>query len=171
MNANTRQVAGTHYQAGFQHWDLVHRLGLGYFEGQVTKYVTRHRNKNGRQDAEKALHFLEKLMELVNEGIARAPRAPAGTDIYSLLDHYVRENGLTLQEDTIIRGVCTWFSPIDLRNARRTIVRMIEETYNPAPRAIKELTGPVPMRRASDSQMGDLDDGSHPGAGYVNQDR
>lgn len=60
---NTRQVGGEHYgKATYQHWDYVIDNNLGYFEGQVTKYVTRWRKKNGAQDLEKAMHYLEKLM-------------------------------------------------------------------------------------------------------------
>jgi hypothetical protein len=65
MGANERQVGGDHYKnGGEEHWDRVHRLGLDYFQGQITKYVERWKEKNGVQDLEKALHFLEKYIEL-----------------------------------------------------------------------------------------------------------
>jgi methyl coenzyme M reductase subunit C-like uncharacterized protein (methanogenesis marker protein 7) len=63
--ANDRQVGGTHYKTGGEeHWDRVHRLGLDYFQGQITKYVERWRNKNGVEDLRKARHFLDKYIEL-----------------------------------------------------------------------------------------------------------
>jgi hypothetical protein len=43
---------------------LVVRTELNYFEGQITKYVLRHRFKNGLQDLQKAAHFLEKYKEV-----------------------------------------------------------------------------------------------------------
>jgi hypothetical protein len=61
--ANDKQVGGTHYQSTIQHWDYVMANNLGYMEAQIIKYVTRWRKKNGVQDLEKALHFLEKLIE------------------------------------------------------------------------------------------------------------
>lgn len=65
MAANDRQVGGTHYKTGGEeHWDRVHRLGLDYFQGQITKYVERWRSKGGIQDLEKARHFLDKYIEL-----------------------------------------------------------------------------------------------------------
>lgn len=65
MGANERQVGGTHYKTGGEeHWDRVHRLGLDYFQGQITKYVERWKLKNGVQDLEKARHFLDKYIEL-----------------------------------------------------------------------------------------------------------
>lgn len=65
ISANDRQVGGTHYKKGsIQHWDLVHALGLHYLQGCATKYVTRWKEKNGAQDLEKALHYIDKIIEL-----------------------------------------------------------------------------------------------------------
>lgn len=67
MSANDKQVAGDHYHQkdGEQHWDRIYRLyGRGYFVGCATKYIERYHLKNGKQDLEKAIHFLEKLIEL-----------------------------------------------------------------------------------------------------------
>lgn len=60
-----KQVGGNHYmQFAIQPIDFIHENGLGYIEGNVIKYVCRHRGKNGRQDIEKAIHYLELLLEL-----------------------------------------------------------------------------------------------------------
>jgi hypothetical protein len=65
MGANERQVGGDHYKVGGEeHWDRVARLGLDYFQAQITKYVERCWEKNGLQDLEKAQHFLQKYIEL-----------------------------------------------------------------------------------------------------------
>lgn len=76
MAANERQVGGGHYKTGGEeHWDRVHRLGLDYMQGQITKYVERWKSKNGVQDLEKAQHFLEKYIELAkNDALAAGPR-------------------------------------------------------------------------------------------------
>lgn len=63
--ANKMQVAGDHYAAPIQHWDYVVANELNYFEGQITKYVTRCRKKNGLQDLYKAQHFLAKYIEVL----------------------------------------------------------------------------------------------------------
>lgn len=64
--ANARQVGGDHYKTGGEeHWDRVHRLGLDYFQGQITKYIERWKKKNGVQDLMKARHFLDKYIELM----------------------------------------------------------------------------------------------------------
>lgn len=76
MAANERQVGGRHYKTdGEEHWDRVHRLGLDYMQGQITKYVERWKFKGGIQDLEKAQHFLEKYIELEkNDALAARPR-------------------------------------------------------------------------------------------------
>lgn len=64
MSANDKQVAGDHYKSKIQHWDYVLANDLDYFQAQITKYVTRWKKKNGLVDLQKALHFLEKYIEL-----------------------------------------------------------------------------------------------------------
>lgn len=64
MAANDRQVGGDHYHAKVQHWDWVASNNLDYFQGQITKYVARWKDKGGLQDLEKARHFLDKYIEL-----------------------------------------------------------------------------------------------------------
>lgn len=129
--ANQRQVAGTHYRASYQHWDFVADTGMGYFEGQITKYVSRHRKKNGPQDLEKAQHFLEKLAEL-NKGSLHRPCRRVGGWLHRLglylrgglcsverrardrTDHFVRTNGLSPLEAEVIRRVVEWETYADL---------------------------------------------------------
>lgn len=64
--ANKVQVAGTHYvkHGQLQHWDVVAHFDLNYFQGQITRYVFRYRDKNGIQDLLKARHYIDKLIEL-----------------------------------------------------------------------------------------------------------
>lgn len=67
--ANKRQVGGKHYKGRtyhgipIEHWDVVVVFDLNYFQGQVTKYVMRYKDKNGLEDLHKARHFLDKLIE------------------------------------------------------------------------------------------------------------
>ena len=70
MSANDHMVGGDHYQKQkIQHWDFVAANNLDYFQGQITKYVARWKDKNGLQDLEKAKHFLEKYTELIKAGV------------------------------------------------------------------------------------------------------
>ena len=59
------QVAGSHYkQLAIQPVEYIHANNIGYFEGNVIKYVTRWREKGGLSDLEKAKHYIELLIEL-----------------------------------------------------------------------------------------------------------
>lgn len=64
MSANEKQVGGEHYQQPIQAWDYITLNRLGYLEGNIIKYVTRYKQKNGVQDLEKARHYLDKLIEV-----------------------------------------------------------------------------------------------------------
>jgi hypothetical protein len=62
MAANDKQIDGDHYRTGaIQHWDWAENMR--YLEGCATKYIARHREKNGSADLEKAMHFIEKIVE------------------------------------------------------------------------------------------------------------
>lgn len=65
MSALDTQVSGDHYKnKAIQPIQYIHANNLGFCEGNVIKYVTRHKDKNGRADIEKAIHYLELLLEL-----------------------------------------------------------------------------------------------------------
>jgi len=66
---NKTQVGGSHYRtaSGRQHWDVVEDHDIGYVVGCATKYLCRYERKNGRQDVEKALHFVDKVLELAED--------------------------------------------------------------------------------------------------------
>lgn len=60
-----RQVGGSHYKDfPIQPIQFITANQLGFCEGNIIKYVSRHRKKNGRQDLEKALHYIKLLIEL-----------------------------------------------------------------------------------------------------------
>lgn len=65
FNALERQVAGSHYKdLPIQPVEYIYANALGYFEGNVIKYISRWRKKNGLADLEKAKHYIELLIEL-----------------------------------------------------------------------------------------------------------
>ena len=62
-SASERQVGGTHYGTDLQPIDVIDSWGLDFYEGSALKYLARHRKKNGREDIEKAIHYLQLLLE------------------------------------------------------------------------------------------------------------
>lgn len=72
-NALETQVGGNHYKSkAIQPVEYIHVNNIGYFEGNVIKYVTRWRDKNGIQDLEKAIHYLKLLIDLEKANETRA---------------------------------------------------------------------------------------------------
>lgn len=71
--AQTKQVGGSHYLKAIQPWDIIRAWGLGFHRGNIIKYVLRAPGKNGKEDLEKAKHYLEYLIanydDLKKEGI------------------------------------------------------------------------------------------------------
>lgn len=67
MNANDNQVGGTHYKSQpIQAWDYIITNNLGFLEGNIIKYISRWKNKDGIKDLLKARHYLDKLIEIEN---------------------------------------------------------------------------------------------------------
>jgi len=59
------QVGGEHYKEyRIQPVEFIHANNIGFLEGNVIKYVMRHRSKNKRQDLEKARHYIDLLIQL-----------------------------------------------------------------------------------------------------------
>ena len=65
MSAKENQIGGNHYKdMKIQPIEFIHANGIPFIEGSIIKYVCRHRNKNRKQDLEKAKHFIDLLIEL-----------------------------------------------------------------------------------------------------------
>ena len=59
------QVGGAHYKdMAIQPVEYIHANGLSFLEGNVVKYISRHKAKNGRKDVEKALHYCQLILQL-----------------------------------------------------------------------------------------------------------
>lgn len=57
------QVGGNHYTAQkIQPIDYILENDLGFCEGNVVKYVSRHKKKNGAEDIKKAIQYLQFIL-------------------------------------------------------------------------------------------------------------
>jgi len=64
LNASDTQVGGDHYtQGSIQPLEYTLANNLGFCEGNVIKYITRYKHKNGIEDLEKAKHYIELLID------------------------------------------------------------------------------------------------------------
>jgi hypothetical protein len=73
INANTvhrtgkiiKQVGGSHYEMPIQPWEFIVKNELPWAEGEIVKYVTRWKNKNGIEDLQKARSIIDFLIDEV----------------------------------------------------------------------------------------------------------
>lgn len=157
-SANDIQVAGTHYRAEYQHWDWVNDNDMPYLLGAATKYIVRHRGKKGRQDLEKALHFIVKAAECAQ---ANKLRCPVGVvDLQRLIE----ANQLDVTQATLCRILATWFTEADLRAAAVLLTTYMDACYGNEP--LSEVLATPAL-----SALAAPEPGSEAGPGYVNQDR
>ena len=60
-----KQVGSNHYKlTAIQPIEYIHANNLSFCEGNVVKYITRHRNKNREEDVRKALHYCQLILKL-----------------------------------------------------------------------------------------------------------
>lgn len=54
-----------HYTKGkIEPWDFIAANNLNFFEGNIVKYITRYKYKNGLEDLYKVREYVEKLIDL-----------------------------------------------------------------------------------------------------------
>ena len=116
-----RQVGGTHYASKVQHVTFCQQNRIPWCEAAAIKYIIRHRKKNGRQDVEKALHYLELCiheeyvckdtnpvgMRIPDFNVAtgdflQANGVPVGSpeykSVYAILQHHTKHGESTLRD-------------------------------------------------------------------------
>jgi len=65
IQGTDRQVGGDHYKNfKIMPVEYISKNKLDFFEGNIIKYVSRHRNKNGAEDIKKIIHYAELILEL-----------------------------------------------------------------------------------------------------------
>jgi hypothetical protein len=70
MSALDTQVSGNHYKdLAIQPVEFIYKNKMDYLSGNVIKYISRHKSKNGAEDVKKAIHYCQLilLMEYGNE--------------------------------------------------------------------------------------------------------
>ena len=59
-----KQIAGSHYSSfKVQPSKFINDNKLLFAEGNAIKYICRHPYKNGKEDLEKAIHYIEMIIE------------------------------------------------------------------------------------------------------------
>lgn len=69
MKATETQVGGNHYKSmKIQPVELFALTRCTAFQANIWKYITRYKQKNGKQDIEKAIHYAQLALELHCDG-------------------------------------------------------------------------------------------------------
>lgn len=59
------QEGGDHYSKHkIQPIEYIHANGIDFLAGNIIKYATRHKDKNGAEDIRKIIHYAELILEL-----------------------------------------------------------------------------------------------------------
>ena len=67
MSELDKQIGGEHYKTmKIQPIEYIMANELGWCEANCIKYVTRYKQKSQKQDIEKAIHYLQILLENLN---------------------------------------------------------------------------------------------------------
>lgn len=72
MSALDKQVGGDHYKRhAIQPVEFIVANNLGYCEANAIKYLCRWESKGGIRDLEKAIHYIELLIEIQTKGLEK----------------------------------------------------------------------------------------------------
>lgn len=80
-----KQIGGDHYlKCGIMPTTYIRANNLDFFEGNIIKYATRHKEKGGAEDIKKVIHYAEMILE----------------DVYGILPEVkIKENGDVVMEE------------------------------------------------------------------------
>lgn len=120
---NTMQIGGDHYATEYQVWDFCENNGLGGLEMCAIKYVCRWRQKAGTKDLEKAIHYIDKLIDLH----LHRHRVPKGCTPFEEIVKFSSAQNLSTTEDTAVMFLSRWTCLADLQQSRMAVVRLIKD--------------------------------------------
>lgn len=65
MSALNQQAGGSHYKnLAIQPVQYIMANNLDFLQGNIIKYTTRHKSKNGAEDLRKVIHYAQLALEL-----------------------------------------------------------------------------------------------------------
>lgn len=114
MKATDRQLGGQHYNLPYQPIKFIVENKLNFIQGNIVKYISRYKSKNGLEDLEKAKHYAELGLEL--EGNQNLVCAEGDVLLYCMANSFSE-----LQRMVILKAVCKEYS-----QASKEISKLIE---------------------------------------------
>lgn len=61
--SETKDFNAHYKKCGIEPVKYIRANNLDFFEGNIVKYVTRHKDKNGAEDIKKVIHYAEMILE------------------------------------------------------------------------------------------------------------
>lgn len=90
------QVGGDHYKkCGIEPVEYIHANGLDFFRGNIVKYVTRDKDKNGAEDIRKVIDYANMILEF-DYGILPEAKIKENGDV--IMEEQECPHGETLAE-------------------------------------------------------------------------
>jgi hypothetical protein len=98
MSALDKQVGGSHYKLPYEPIKFITETNLDFVQGSIVKYVSRYKNKGGRIDLEKAVHYAQ-LGEQLTKGLS------IRKELYDVVEEFTRQNNFSEKQTSVIRFV------------------------------------------------------------------
>lgn len=112
---STQQVGGTHYtDMNVQPFDFIEANKLTFFEGNVVKYLSRYKSKDGDRDIDKAIHYVKESFNRLGDFQSR--------DIKMTAEEYCKANNLS----PVVELVLCWILEYPVSVSLELIVKLIE---------------------------------------------
>jgi hypothetical protein len=91
------QVGGDHYKkCGIEPVEYIYANGLDFFRGNIVKYVTRDKDKNGAEDIRKVIDYANMILEF-DYGILPEAKIKESGDV--VMEEHEYPHGETIAEE------------------------------------------------------------------------
>jgi len=127
---HVEQVGGNHYAGGYQHWDYCDDADVPHLESAASKYIARWYKKNGIQDLQKSISYIDKRLASNYLDLDRPPMLERCRGYGHLLLKYYQEAEILPWEQAVSNLILMWEDYSDLEYAKNLILAQIkhEET-------------------------------------------
>lgn len=121
------QVGGDHYKkCGIEPVEYIHANGLDFFRGNIVKYVTRDKDKNGAEDIRKVIDYANMILEF-DYGILPEAKIKENGDV--VMEEQEYPHGETLDEE-IERKEAEFYTALMKQGlSRRQIDNLLGKCY------------------------------------------
>lgn len=97
MKASEVQVGGSHYKnLKIQPIELITKLRCSFIQGNIIKYISRYKSKNGLEDLDKCIHYARLAIEYGDV------RRCKDSEVSVAINSYIAKNNMTIMQRRII---------------------------------------------------------------------